>query len=262
MALDFTFDKYTELLFVLKRKKYVFYTFKDVAFSDKLYTPHVILRHDVDRLPFRALKLARLEYELGISSTYFFRIKSVSFNENIIGQILKFRHEIGYHYEELSDTRGNLDLAWQLFQKNIKKFDKFGGITSIAMHGKPFSKWNNQNLWNKYDYKKLGIKIEVYRDIPWDNYLYFTDVGRCWNSKNNIRDRIGFQTNLNIYWIKTTDDLIEYITQSCHNLIISTHPERWTDNKIGWLQVIFTDSLVNLLKKLIRKKEKNENYST
>ncbi len=250
--LDFTLAKYKELIFAIKNKRYEIYTFKNIINLNDLHKPHVILRHDVDRMPGRALKLAKLEHELNIVSTYFFRTKSVSFSRDVIKQILKLGHEIGYHYEELSDAKGDYELAWQLFQKNIKQFDEFGGVKTIAAHGKPFYKWDNRDLWKTRDYKKLGIKIEAYQDIGWDNYLYFTDVGRCWNSKNNVRDRIigSVTANLNNAPRNTTD-LIEYIKQSKKNLIISTHPERWSENTASWLQVLVMDHTVNLTKKII-----------
>lgn len=43
----------------------------------------VILRHDVDRLPGNALKMARLEHEMGVQATYYFRAVSVSWDKTI-----------------------------------------------------------------------------------------------------------------------------------------------------------------------------------
>lgn len=251
--IDFTFSKYKELIISWMNKGYTFYNFADYIAVGKLSEPHIILRHDVDRMPARALRLAKLEHELKVMSTYFFRRKSVSFDKEIIIRIRELGHEVGYHYEELSDVKGDYELAWQHFQENIKKFDVFGGVKSIAMHGRPFSRWDNRGLWKKHDYRELGIQIEVYNDIAWDKYLYFTDVGRCWNSKSNIRDRaIGtLGINLNNHPKRTTD-LIQYVNQSNKNIIISTHPERWSDNIANWLQVLATDWSIDLIKKIIK----------
>jgi len=62
----------------------------------------VILRHDVDRLPENALVFARIEKQVGIKVSYYFRIVEESFDEDIIRQIADMGHEIGYHYENLS----------------------------------------------------------------------------------------------------------------------------------------------------------------
>ncbi|RLB11222.1 MAG: hypothetical protein DRG39_04615 [Deltaproteobacteria bacterium] len=260
MRLDFTFEKYQQLINIFKNKRYVFYTFRDIAGNSKIDNPHVILRHDVDRLPVRALKMARLEYDLEIKSTYFFRIKPISFDKKVIKQIIDWGHEIGYHYEDFSNAKGNKVLAWQSFQKNLTKFNKLGEIVSIAMHGSPLSKWDNRSLWNYYDYRKLGIQIEAYRDVPWDNYIYFTDVGRSWNSKSNIRDKINRAAPTNKK-IRTTDELIDYIKETNHNFIVSTHPERWANNKIAWFQILVTDACINFIKKIYKKALlKNANY--
>ena len=97
--MDFTLKTYTLLIKTLQNGGYGFQTFVD--FIQKPKARSIILRHDVDRLPENALVMARIEKELGIKSTYFFRtIKSV-FNPDIIGEIADMGHEIGYHYENL-----------------------------------------------------------------------------------------------------------------------------------------------------------------
>jgi hypothetical protein len=250
--LDFTFSKYEELIHALLNNQYAFYTFEHTVDNQNLQRPYVILRHDVDRMPARALNLAKLEYELGVVSTYFFRIKPLSFNKDIITHIKKQGHEIGYHYEELCDTKGDFERAWQLFKMNIKRFEEVGAVKSIAMHGRPFTQWDNRDLWNHYDYKEVGILMEAYRDIDWNDCLYFSDVGRCWNSKNNVRDKIksSQQNNVEVF-PSNTDDLIHYINRGRMNLVISTHPERWSHNTLEWLQVFVTDRSINVLKRVM-----------
>ncbi len=103
--MDFTLKTYKVLLKVLLKKNYSFFTFQEYIENNlSLITGNssiIILRHDVDRLPENALKMAQIEKELGIKSTYFFRtIKSV-FKPEIIGEIAEMGHEIGYHYENL-----------------------------------------------------------------------------------------------------------------------------------------------------------------
>ena len=67
----------------------------------------LILRHDVDRSPQNALIFAQKEQQYGIRSTYYFRATKNSFREDIIKQIYELGHEIGYHYEDLSNAQGN-----------------------------------------------------------------------------------------------------------------------------------------------------------
>ena len=251
MTRDFTHRIYEKLLLALKRNGYTFHRFIDYAEGTNLGNLHVILRHDVDRFPTRALKLAKLENKHNIVSSYFFRIKRVSFNTEIINQIKRLGHEIGYHYEDLCDTNGNYDLAWQRFQKNKKIFDLFGGVKCIAMHGRPFSKWNNQDLWKHFDYHENGILLDAYLDINWNDYIYLTDTGRAWNNTENRRDRVQTSINKNT-GLNTTKDLLSFLTSYRGKIVISSHPERWTDNSIQWFFCLIQDTLVNQIKKLIK----------
>ena len=69
----------------------------------------VIIRHDVDRLAARALNLAEIESNFGIKSTFYFRIKT--FQPEIVTKMHSMGHEIGYHYECLSDANGDEETA-------------------------------------------------------------------------------------------------------------------------------------------------------
>ena len=72
--LDFTLQKYKELCEAIL-KEYTPLTIESYLMkkpSGKL----VILRHDVDRKPETALRMAKMEKYLGITSTYYFRMKN------------------------------------------------------------------------------------------------------------------------------------------------------------------------------------------
>jgi len=104
--MDFTLIVYCTLLKSLKNKGYNYLSFLKYLESENSsslshLSPSLILRHDVDRLPINALRMAKLENELGIEGTYYFRIVPESYDENIIRQIAKLGHEIGYHYEDV-----------------------------------------------------------------------------------------------------------------------------------------------------------------
>lgn len=99
--MDFTFSVYKHLLVAVQPCGYSFQTFADFIQSPKKKT--IILRHDVDRLPDNALQMARLEHEAGIAATYYFRAVPESWDESIIREIASLGHEVGYHYENLSE---------------------------------------------------------------------------------------------------------------------------------------------------------------
>lgn len=249
---DFSLAAYHDLISAIKKNGFEFYCFNNLPSLSKDTKRHAILRHDVDRMPSRALKMAKLEADEGVRSTYFFRTKPTSFNEDIIRNIQIMGHEIGYHYECLSDTRGNIDEAWRLFKRELGKFENICEIKSIAMHGRPLLPFDNRDLWDHFNYHEIGINIEVYKDVSWSEYVYFTDVSSRWDSENNLRDHIP-DKNSQIQGIRTTPELIDFIKTIDRNLIISTHPERWPSSKAGWIQARLLDSSVDYAKKLLKK---------
>ena len=93
MIQDFTLTTYKKLLHSLLTNGYSFQTLQD--FIQQAEDKTVILRHDVDRLPGNALKMARMENNAGIKTSYFFRTVDQVFDETIIEKIVSLGHEIG-----------------------------------------------------------------------------------------------------------------------------------------------------------------------
>ena len=161
--MDFTIKVYCELLTTLQKGGFSFQTFKEFLEGPKRKI--VLLRHDVDLLPQNSLVAALLEHDLGIKSTYYFRIIPESFDVNVIKQIFALGHEVGYHYENMDmvdhhrrkNITEHLDYAYHDFKKNLEHFRKIVPVHSIAMHGSPRSRYNNLDLWKKYDYRELGL---------------------------------------------------------------------------------------------------------
>jgi hypothetical protein len=56
-------------------------------------------------------------------------------------------HEVGYHYENMSDCDGNTTEALLDFEKKLSEFRKHVPISTISMHGRPMKKYDNRDLW-------------------------------------------------------------------------------------------------------------------
>jgi len=249
--MDFTLHVFEKLLKTFIDKGYQFQTFHNFFISP--LSKVVVLRHDVDCRPQNALLLAHLEYNLGIKSTYYFRIVKQSFNESIIKKIYNLGHEIGYHYEDLALAKGDFNKAYELFCNHLEILRNIVPINTICMHGSPISRWDNRLLWKKYDYKKLNIIGEPYLDIDYTKVMYLTDTGRCWNSNNiNIRDKVNSSFNYNF---KTTNDIIVFLQQYNFpdKIIINTHPQRWSNNYLFLTKDYFLQQLKNFIKIIINK---------
>jgi hypothetical protein len=230
MSLDYTLDKYQELCEAICSSGYTTLTAKKYfELRDKLENNHikfVILRHDIERNPANAVKMARIENNLGISSTFYFRTLPRVFRKDVIEQIKDRGHEVGYHYEVLSKAKGDYEKAVELFEQELSEFRKIVDVKTICMHGSPLSKYDNRDLWKRYDFKDFGIVGEAYLSIK--EVDYFSDTGRSWNWKNKMRDfMIDNNNDKDLISVNTTDELIRLIKSGrVERLYILAHPER------------------------------------
>ena len=222
--MDFTLKTYHHLLTALKAKGYTFQTFKDFLMAGhgnlrsmrSFHRPEpiekiVVLRHDVDKKPGYALKMARLESKMGINSTYYFRAVPASWDETVIKEIAALGHEIGYHYEDLAIMNGDKEKATKHFEQQLERLRKLYPVETICMHGSPRSRWDSRNMWSDHDYRKYGIIGEPYFDVDFNEVFYLTDTGRRWDGeKFSIRDKVNCCINLSF---RSTHDIINRLAE-------------------------------------------------
>lgn len=240
--MDFTIEKYKELLEALKEHK---------SFS---------LRHDVDLRPEFALSVAQVEAEMGVKATYYFRSMHFESHAVVIRAIVALGHEAGYHYESLTTTHGDVEAAYQDFCRNLEKLRKIVPVSTACAHGSPRSPWNSQCLWEQYDIHALGIEYEPMLDTDFSKTLYLTDTGRRWDGyKVSVRDKV---PQYQKQWeqeglvFHSTDDIIHALNDIYHpiyqkKLLINTHPQRWMPFGSNWLLEATTQWWKNQAKRLI-----------
>ena len=269
--MDFTIRKYRELIRSFVESGYRIVTVRQYLESSPSGKV-LVLRHDVDEQPQNALKMAEAEKELAVCATYYFRtpesgcydqqgIQAGSHKNQLslpdaIRAIAKLGHEIGYHYEDMSLCHGDVEKAYTHFETWLEYFRRFYAVETICMHGAPTSKWDGKDLWKRYDYRKLGIIGEPYMDTDFSDVFYLTDTGRCWDGyKVSVRDKIpGKQEE----WSKSgltwhgTRKLIEAVETGKlpSHVMITTHPQRWTNNKSEWYKEFFLQNIKNCVKKI------------
>jgi len=258
---DFTISRYIALLQILQKQNFSFQPFSEFIENPK--EKAVMLRHDVDLLPYNSLKTAQIENELGIRGSYYFRIVPESYNETIIKQIADLGHEIGYHYETMDTVSSKfkvqglkfkeehnlIDAAYEEFCRNLEMFREIVSVETICMHGSPRSKYDNKMIWDKYDYKTLGIIGEPYFDIDFSKVGYLTDTGRRWNGdKVSIRDKVNSPFNFNF---RSTQDIINSVGKLPDQVMFTFHPQRWNDNWYPWIKELALQNIKNQVKRLI-----------
>lgn len=257
--MDFTLRKYTQLVKSLQNKGYRFLTFSEYceqkdALQDCRF---VILRHDVDLKAENALAVAEEEHKLGINASYYFRIVSQSNKLDVIKAIVELGHEIGYHYEDMTICGGNLEKALVHFQHQLAYFRQFYPVKTICMHGSPRSKFDSREMWKQFDYHDFGIIGEPYFDVDFSRVFYLTDTGRRWDGFNvSVRDKVPVYQD---EWIRqglvfhSTDDILSAVAEGClpPQLMMTTHPQRWTDNTGEWLVELTSQSAKNVVKRAL-----------
>lgn len=247
--MDFTLAKYEELCKAMVDSDCT--PVSVCAYLEAQPNRCIILRHDVDRKPEQAMKIAQIEKDFGITSTYYFRTISNVFKPDIIKAINDFGHEIGYHYEVLDKAEGDLEKAIRIFEDELKEFRRFCDVKTICMHGNPLSKWINKDLWAKYNFKDFGIIGEPYLSIDYNKVLYLTDTGRKWNSRFSVKDVVGVNNQRNEK-IKSTDDVIRLINEGdIEQICILAHPERWSASFGAWLKELVWQNVKNVGKAIL-----------
>jgi hypothetical protein len=121
------------------------------------------------------------------------------------------------------------------------------------MDGSPLSKYDNRLLWDRYDYSDYGITGEPYFDVDYNKVHYLTDTGRRWDGQHlSIRDKVNGNGELQA---RHTKDLIRLAAkgQLPDRLLITFHPQRWTDSTPAWLTELIWQNLKNQVKRMIVK---------
>jgi len=235
MAKDFTLTAYKELLESLMEANYKIITVEQY-FSLMEQGPFVVLRHDVDRRAQNALRMAELEAEMRIASTYYFRRST--FNQHIILDIALWGHEIGYHYEVMDKAKDDIGVAHALFNAELEILRCWVPVKTCAAHGNPLTKYDNREFFESFDPEQFGLVGDT-ADI---HISYLSDTGRG-RIEYNLKDR---KPELH--------DWMGIKGMSLHPLgscIINIHPERWNDGLAWYRQWVF-DSGCNLVKRCLR----------
>ena len=256
--MDFTRQKYRELISQLKKSGYEFITYANYCVG-KLPQRFVILRHDVDLKSLNSFGVAWDEKKIGAKATYYFRAVPESWDDEVIQVIYQFGHEIGYHYESLTTCNGDVQKAFGDFAKNLEKLRELAPVSTICMHGSPRSPYDSKDIWKQYDYKDLGIIGEPYLTTDFSKVLYLTDTGRRWDGyKVSVRDKIkGYQEEWNQkgWSFHSTDDIIRALQENelPDQIMMTTHPQRWNDFGIAWIKEYLMQNVKNLVKAILIK---------
>ncbi|MFC6905560.1 hypothetical protein [Halalkalicoccus tibetensis] len=96
---EFTYDWYERFLAELQESGYI-----DADYADPLEPGEMIVRHDIDFAPRKALEMGRIEADLGIEATYFVLLSCPLYNvfykpvRSALRELQSMGHTIGVHF--------------------------------------------------------------------------------------------------------------------------------------------------------------------
>lgn len=222
--MDFTYDAYVELINLLKRKDYQFCNYLNYD----QYCKTVIFRHDIDTSLDKALKIAKLEHENNITSTFFVLLSTNLYNifskksNKILKEIMNLGHDIGLHFDEKRYEISNVkDLEYYISKEShILTSTINKEIKVVSMH-RP-SKWilendiQFENLINSYS-KKFLLDFKYLSDsrMHWrEDVLGIIDSG--------LYDRLHILTHS--FWYSNKN---ETVNKKLMDFIVNARMERY-----------------------------------
>lgn len=202
---DFTEKNYRKLIKQAK-VNYNFITYDAL----KSHGKNVLWRHDVDFSVHRAVKLAHIEAQEGVISTFFIHLHNESYNVLEMGvakkiyEIIELGHDIGLHFDP-----------------------NFYSLMNMEM-----SKLNNYlNMEKEILEKIFGVKIKAFS-------FHNPDVGNWLQVENtivaglintysaDIKEKYSYCSDSNGYWrFRRLEDVLHDAKEE--KLQVLTHPEWW-----------------------------------
>lgn len=206
---DFTEDNYRNLLRIAKEK------FKFSFFDDCINNSQTVLwRHDLDHSVERALRIAEIEHEENVTSTFFIYLHSEFYSIfeketiNQIKKIISLGHQIGLHfYPYFYDQFDLVSLEYNIsFEKHILEY-----LLSISV---PYLSFHSPQIDDvRIDWKRNYFceMVNVYSSLYSESYEYISDSNGYWRFKR----------------------LEDVLRNSNKDLHVLTHPEWWVPGPIS-----------------------------
>lgn len=175
--MEFTYRAYADLLALLKAGGYACCDYHDYENASRC----VILRHDIDTSLAQAVRLAELEAEAGVKSTYFVLLRTEFYNpasrrsQDALHRIQTLGHEIGLHFDEAAYGR---ELTGEETAQNIIKEC---GLLSVLLETpvSTVSMHRPSKATLEGDLKIPGI-VNSYGKTFFHDFKYLSDSRRRW----------------------------------------------------------------------------------
>ena len=173
--MNFTYRDYSALIGLLRENGYAFSSYVNYPGKGKC----VILRHDIDYSLEQAVKLARIEKDLGVRSTYFVLLSSDFYNPassssyRYLHEILDLGHDIGLHFDETAYSYERFGMEYFIRKEARILSDLIDvNINSFSLH--------RPNHFSLETEIRIPGLINSYGEEFFHGFKYLSDSRRRW----------------------------------------------------------------------------------
>lgn len=202
----FSESDYRRLVLDTKRR-YDFFGF-DVLGMSALPAKLAILRHDIDFSPERALAIARIEADLGVSSSYTVLLTGEYYSpfekkvQRALIEIDRLGHDVGLHF----------DAQWSSIFREGDLEDALRSEASVL-----------KRLLERKD--EIGF-FSFHNTTPFTMGCKSTSYAGLWNAyAGDLQEQVQYTSDSNGYWIHRSWD--ELLDEQHDRIQVLTHPEWW-----------------------------------
>ena len=221
---EFTFANLENELAIAKNSGFKFITCHEfVQRNHKECNEKIIIfRVDIDLSLQKTKLLLRIFKKLGIKASFFLRLHAKEYNpfsfENylIIKEIILDGHELGYHTENIDQSRIWNESAEKCLKRDINLLNNYFDIEikGSASHG-GMSGWNNLDFWKEKSAADFNLVYEAYDFF--DDVFYLSDSEwtqwKCYDKGNLV--------------LGDTRSLSEHIDDKKNLIYLLIHPETY-----------------------------------
>ncbi|MEI5907390.1 hypothetical protein WAK64_10010 [Bacillus spongiae] len=202
----------------------------------------IILKHDVETNPLKALKLAEIENKYSHKGSYYVQAYLLENEKNIsiLKKIQELGHEVSYHHDVMDSNQGNVAKAKKEFQANKALFENNGfTLETVCQHGNPVMErdgyTSNRDFFRNASiaetFNQISEIMVNFRGRIKRNYKYISDAGYGWKIIYDPENNDIINSSEKDIALGHLDNVLKVI-QTQKSVIVSTHPHRWHSSAI------------------------------
>lgn len=223
----------------------------------------LILKHDVETNPRKALNLAKIESAYCHKGVYYVQAYLLNSKKNIeiLRKIKQLGHEVSYHHDVMDSNKGDIENALAEFTKNKIVFENNGfEVKTVCQHGNPVIQREGYTS-NRDFFRDEGvaqffsgiaeIMVNFRHKIKCD-YKYISDAGYGWKIIYDPENNDIVENSDKDIKLDSLDAVLELVLKE-NAVIISTHPHRWNKNKIETVAKNIVFKMIKTIARMLAK---------